>query len=255
MIYGLYLSAQGVLTNSYRQDVIANNLANAESVGFKKDLATFQARKTEAQLRGLGLQASNPLLEPLGGGMVALPTRIDLSQGDLESTGNTLDAGIEGSGFFTVQSAGQTRLTRDGRFTLNRQGYLVLPHGERALDVNGQPIRLDPRYTGPKTAIGPDGKIYQNNQKVAQLAFVDVPDPKKLTKHGGNMIDYPDLAKTAVPAKGLIKGGFVEGSNVESATELTQLMDAQRQLEANANMIRYQDQTLQRLCNDVGKLS
>jgi flagellar basal-body rod protein FlgF len=255
VIYGLYLSANGVLANSYRQDVIANNLANAESVGFKKDLATFQQRDSEAKARGLGPNATNPLLEPLGGGTLASHSRIDLSQGDLEHSDNNLDAGIQGKGFFTVSDRGQTRLTRDGRFTLDRSGRLVLPRGQQVLDVNGKPITLDSHFPDEKTTIGPAGEIFQGEKQIAQLGFVNVPDPKLLTKHGDGMMDYPDLAKNATPATGKVKGGFTESSNVEPATELTQLMDAQRQLEANANMIRYQDQTLQRLCNDVGKVS
>src|SRR5947209_3887766 len=83
MIYGLYLSATGVMTNSYRQDVIANNIANAETVGFKKDIALFQQRRTEAQERGLG-PTSNALLEKLGGGVFASPMLVDSSQGELE---------------------------------------------------------------------------------------------------------------------------------------------------------------------------
>ena len=256
MIYGLYLSATGVLTNSYRQDVIANNLANAETVGFKKDLATFMQRPTEAQARGLGMNASNPILEKMGGGLFAAPTSVDLSQGDLEETRNNLDAAIHGSGFFTVQDKDQTRLTRDGRFMLNREGNLVLQGGQRALDVNGKPITLDPNIPASKIAIGPRGEIMQKGVFVAQLAVVDVPNPKLLTKHGGGMLDYPNLTKATREATGAqVRGGFNERANVEPATELTQLMDAQRQLEANANMIRYQDQTLQRLCNDVGKIS
>src|SRR6185503_4214950 len=85
MNYGLYLSAMGVLANSQRQDVIANNLANAETVGFKKDLALFQEQRTEAQIRGRHGE-SNDLLEPLGGGLVPSGTTLDLSQGPIENT-------------------------------------------------------------------------------------------------------------------------------------------------------------------------
>src|SRR2546421_5208905 len=107
MIYGLYQSATGVLTNSYRQDVIANNIANSETVGFKKDLALFQQRPTEAQARGLR-HATNPLLEALGGGILASPTAMNPEQGDLENTGNNLDVAIQGSGYFKVNDNGQT---------------------------------------------------------------------------------------------------------------------------------------------------
>src|SRR5260221_12170514 len=130
MIYGLYLSATGVLTNSYRQDVIANNLANSETVGFKKDLALFQQRRTEAQERGFGA-GSNALLEGLGGGGYASPTRVDTSQGDLGPAGSNLDVGGEGTGNFNVNDNGQAPLSADGRFSLDRTGPRILAKRRR----------------------------------------------------------------------------------------------------------------------------
>src|SRR4051812_3979394 len=99
MIYGLYLSASGVLASSYRQDVIANNLANAETVGFKKDLATFSERAVEQQPSG----ASDPRWSNFTGGLWARNTNVDTTQGELESTGNSTDVAIEGRGYFMVQ--------------------------------------------------------------------------------------------------------------------------------------------------------
>ena len=132
----------------------------------------------------------------------------------------------------------------------------MLQGGQKALDVNGKPITLDATIAASKTTIGPRGEVMQGDNLAGRLAVVDVPDPRLLTKHGAGMLDYPNLDKTAREATtAQVRGGFTERANVDPATELTQLMDAQRQLEANANMIRYQDQTLQRLCNDVGKIS
>src|SRR5438045_836620 len=152
MIYGLYLSAAGVLTSSYRQDVIANNLANSETVGFKKDLPLFRQRLTEAQQRRLPQGgagggpggATNALLEPLGGGLLAHPTVIDTSQGDLEPSGSALDVAIEGSGYFAVDDGGETRLTRAGQFALDREGNLILSNekGQQILDNQQRPIKL-----------------------------------------------------------------------------------------------------------------
>src|SRR6202167_1219493 len=118
MIYGLYLSASGVLTNSYRQDVIANNIANSETVGFKKDLALLQQRPTAAQELGRYDQ-TNSLLEPIGGGLLAANTVVDSSPGEIESTGNNLDVALQGKGFLAVSHNGQTHLTRNGQMILN----------------------------------------------------------------------------------------------------------------------------------------
>ena len=80
-----------------------------------------------------------------------------------------------------------------------------------------------------------------------------MPQPQQLVKHGGTLLSYP-TPKSLLPAGGTLRSGFIERSNVDPTIELTQLMDAQRQLEANANMIRYQDQTLGKLVNEVGKI-
>src|SRR4051794_15840072 len=112
MNYGLYLSATGVLTNSYRQDVIANNLANAETVGFKRDVALFRERLTEAQTNRLRSSWSNPELEHMTGGTLAMPTSVDSQQGELEPTGNKMDMAIVGQGYFQVENAkGERALT------------------------------------------------------------------------------------------------------------------------------------------------
>src|ERR1044071_174904 len=99
MLYGLYLSATGVLANSHKQDVIANNLANAETVGFKRSMALFQQRRTEAQASlELGDQ-SDPRLARMTGGMFSSPTHIDHTAGMVERTGSNLDVAIHGDGY------------------------------------------------------------------------------------------------------------------------------------------------------------
>jgi flagellar basal-body rod protein FlgF len=259
MLYGLYLSAAGVTANSYRQDVHANNLANAETVGFKRDIPLFQQRLTaaqEARVAGRPGAWSDPVLEGLGGGLFVTPTATDQSAGEAEQTGSPLDVAIEGKGYFRVAAKGQNgtpELTRDGRFMVDRAGYLVLSNssGHRVLDPDGRPIQLPPGGGG-QIVVGRDGSILQNNKPVARIGVFDVPDRTKLVKRGGTLLTYPD-ANAVKRTDGTLHGGALERSNVDPVTELTQLMETQRQLEANANMIRYQDQTLQKLV-DVGKI-
>ena len=253
MIYGLYLSATGVLTNSYRQDVIANNLANAQTVGFKRNLALFQQRRTEAQESG-DPQVTNPLLEGIGGGLLLAPTAVDLSQGPIEGTGNHLDVAIHGRGFFAVRNGDDTHLTRNGRFMLDREGYLALADeaGHRLLDASGKTIALG-QVSQSRVNIAADGAITVDGQLVTRLALLDVPDESQLVPNGATLLRGVDVSKLK-PADGTLAAGYVENANVDPMTELTQLIAAQRQLEANANMIRYQDQTLGKLVNEVGKI-
>lgn len=251
MIYGLYLSATGVLANSHRQDVIANNLANSETVGFKRDLARFQEMGTAAQRRGGGSQ-SNPHLEPLGGGMQPLPTYTDLAQGELEASSNSLDVAIQGQGFFAVRERGRILLTRNGQFSVNADGNLALSSGgQEVLDAQLRPIPLDPTA---RTAFDEDGTITQAGLQVGRLGVFDLQNPAMLRKRGDSLLDGPSLDRQLRQSDALVRGAFTERSNAEPSIELAALLETQRQLEANANMIRYQDQTLGRLVNDVGKI-
>jgi flagellar basal-body rod protein FlgF len=253
MIYGLYLSAAGLISNSYRQDVLANNLANSETTGFKRNLAFFRERPTALQERNRAGDWSDPTLEKLGGGLLASDTQVDNSQGEFESTGNPLDMAIEGDGYFAVKSAGKARLTRNGNMTTNRDGDLILAdgHNHRVLDADQKPIKLE---SGGKVAIAKDGTITQDGRQVARIGVFDVADATKLQQIGGTLLNYagPDALHAGA---GTVRSEFLEHANVDPTSELSELMDTQRQLEANANMIRYQDQTLQRLVNDVGKIS
>jgi len=254
MLYGLYLSAAGVMTNSYRQDVIANNIANAETVGFKRELALFQQRRADLQERGLAPSRSNALMEALGGGIFASPTLVDRTQGELDSTGDRMDVAIRGQGYYVATNGNQTHLTRDGRFVVNSRGHLAMANNENyeILDPTNKPIAVQPSIP---LEIDKDGLISQNRKFVGRIAVVDVPDPTQLTKSGANMLAYADMKKVVPAHDAQLESGYQERANVDPSTELASLMDAQRQLEANANMIRYQDQMLSKLCNEVGRIS
>src|SRR5258706_3529452 len=249
MNYGLYLSAMGGLANSQRQDVIANNLANAETVGFKKALGLFREQRTEAQIQG-NRQQSNDLLEPVGGGLVPSGTTLDLSQGPIEATSNPLDVAILGDGYFAVRNGENLMLTRAGRFQVDRNGVLATDAGHQVLSDKMNSITLAPGAVD----IGKDGIITQDGKTVGRLGVFSVPDPKLLAKRGANLMSYPDIERNLKASDAQLKNEALEQSNSEPTAELAALMDAQRQLEANANMIRYQDQMLSRLVNDVAKI-
>lgn len=255
MLYGLYLSASGVITSSHKQDVIANNLANAETTGFRRDVPLFQERLTEAQLdRSRGRQ-TNPLLEGLGGGIFASPTHIDVGTGDFEPTGGNLDVAIEGNGYFLVDDNGTQRLTRNGNFRIEGQ-HLVMGDGSgrRILDSQHRPIQLDGNLAS-QTLIARDGQITQADELAGQIGVFEVADPQNLTKQGGTLLNHPNASKLPATGASPLRSEFIERANVDPTTELTALMEAQRELEANANMIRYQDQTLSKLVNEVGRIS
>jgi len=138
---------------------------------------------------------------------------------------------------------------------LDRAGNLILAsgRGERVLDVAGKPIVVDPSLA-PELTINEDGSVAHRGMQLARIGLFDVANPESLVKRGGTLLSFPPRQRLT-PATGLLRQSFVERANVDPTIELTQLMDAQRQLEANANMIRYQDQTLSKLVNEVGKIA
>lgn len=252
MLYGLYLSASGVMANTHRQDVIANNLANSETIGFKRLLSGFQQRLTAEQTRPAGL--GDPMLEPIGGGLLLSPTSIDPTQGELDATGGRFDLALQGPGYFAVQDAGRVRFTRDGRFMLDNAGRLVLANGSGhpVLDAEMNPIVLDPALVH-QTTVGVHGEITQNGLAASRIGLFESPEPARLRRLGGNLLD-PGATAYRAAEQTRVASGFLERSNVNPAAELTRMMEALRQLEANANMIRYQDQTLGRLVSEVARI-
>jgi flagellar basal body rod protein FlgG len=253
--YGMYLSASGVASSAYRQDVIANNLANSQTAGFKRTLALIQERRPEAIEQGRPDLTGEPF-DNIPGGLFVAPTRLDLTQGALERSDSPLHVALFGEGFFAVRDGTQVRLTRNGNFTLDSRGRLVTGDGSgrHVLDIRQRPIRLDIARLSD-TTVGNDGTISVDGQAVARLGVFDVTDRRRLVPVGGTMFAAPPGETLRRSRETRVQPGYLELANVDPTSELTQLLEAQRQLEANANMIRYQDQSLGRLVNEVGKIS
>lgn len=259
MNYALQLSASGVLTSLYRQDVLANNLANVDTVGFRPDIAATRQRDPVTREDGLMNLPSNRLLERLGAGVLLQPGRVSTAQGPIEITNNPLDVAIEGDGFLVVQlDAGspsdRLRLTRDGRMTVNSEGWLVQSaSGLPVLDQTGDRIRVD-HDAGP-LAIGTDGTIRQRGGEVGRLQFVSVPDPSTLAKAGnGHFRPDAQQASSLVPASGQIRGGAVERSGVDPIKAMMGVTDAAGDVASNSRMIQLVDELTGRLLTTVGRV-
>lgn len=261
MNYGLYLSASGVLTNLYRQDVFSNNLANVETVGFKQDLPSIRQRDPESVEEQFGSDVSKRLLDRLGGGVLAGQQRIGFTPGPTRNTGAPLDVALDSPDTFfaigvddaqTGQSA--TRLTRDGRFSRNDEGYLVtVTGGHSVLDTNDRPIRVDD--DAPVT-IDKSGRVLQQGEEIAQLQVTSVTDTNRLVKEGQNLFRFDgpeDLRKPADLAT--VRPGFVEASGVDPIKALMQLISATKAVTANGNMIRYHDLLMDRAVNVLGRVA
>lgn len=251
MNYGLWLSSMGLQVNDHRQGVIANNLANLNTTGFKRDLSVFRERRIESESEGGAMGFRHPLLDAQTGGTWLNPTVTEHVQGPLVE-GGPLDLAIDGDGFFTVQVGDETRYTRDGGFTLDVDGNLVtVADGHPVLDESGQPIQIG-RVATEKISIGSAGKITIGEDTIAQLGVADFADRSQLVKAGGNTFD--GSRAEPIEASGQVRQGRTEASTVEPTTELVQMIEAARAYQLNATLISYQDGMLGRVVNEVGRV-
>lgn len=258
MTYGLWLSAAGMQANEYRQDVGANNLANANTVGFKKDLAVLRERAVESCSAAGELTVSHPHsgeLAGLSGGTFVAPTYHSFAEGAVTRTGNPLDAAVRGEGFFTVRVGSDVRYTRDGRFTLNADNELVMVAGggrAKVLDENGGPIVLLPPSAG-KPVIGPDGSVRQGQTVVGKLDLAEFDDRNTLRKVGTNLFQATGgRARSARHSN--VLAGFVEQSTVDPVAGLATLIEVSRAYQLNANMVSLQDSTIGQAVSRVGRI-
>jgi len=250
MIYGLYQSAAGMMTHEYRQGVLANNLANADTAGFKRDVAT-SAERRRADVAGVRDGASDELLATMTGGVWLGRTRTDFAEGSFKRTDQPLDVALSGPGFLRVSVDGRELLTRDGRMTLTPDGLLVSAiDGAPLLGESGAPIRLDPRHGLADVQIDERGTVLQGGAVRGRLGVVDVENCDALRKEGGARFSAAGTAP--VPSGARVLPGYIEQSGVEPVREMVSIMEAARAYQINAQMLTLQDQSAARLINVVG---
>lgn len=251
VIYGLYLSTAGAKAQSFRQDVIANNVANVDTGGFRRQFAVVQARPDHGTEFGAPAPVRPDDPRRLGGGVHMYRTPSDTAtMGPIKTTGSPLDVAIDGEGFFRVLRDGQVLLTRSGAFRLGRQGVLQTADGlAEVLSADGRPIRLD---GNSPIAISPDGGIFQNDAAQGRLDVRKPAGPGELSRVGENLYRYDGpLAAAGSP----IRQGMLEGSNVEPIREMVDLIATARSFEFNVNLIQLQNDGLANLIQQVPRLT
>ena len=251
MVYGLYLSADGLLAQQYRQDVIANNLANVDTPGFKADRVAFAERLSESMLRQ-SPGTSLPALDPGTGGLFGTPVYTDYAQGNIIPSNNPFDLAIVENGFLTVQTPDGPRYSRDGRLVADKDGTLRhAASGGAVLDLRGQPIVIDPSAKG-LVKIDQIGRITQGDTTIGKLGLVDFADRQALEKVGQNLYDAQGTQQIA--ATGEIRQRAYEASGVEPAAAMVDMISASRAYEMNVSLISMQDESLGRAVNEVGRI-
>jgi len=258
--YGLYLSASGLTTNLYRQDVFANNLANVETVAFKPDLPSVRHREPEAIEDHAVRKAAHQLLDRLGGGVLPAAQAINFKAGGLEPTGNPLDAALSDEHqFFVVRSTDpktggtEAMLTRDGRFTIGPRGALVTQAGHPVLDASGGPIELP---EGVPVRIDARGHVRRadDDTELARLGIAEPGDRGGLVKHGQNLFRVlrGGFEQAEAPA---VHPEHVEASGANPIRTLMSLTAASKAAMGNANLIRYHDLLMDRAINTLGRVA
>ena len=231
-----------------RLEVLANNLANVNTPGFKRDVPTFQARLAEAFEQGLAAPGQSPK-DDVGGGVTLHEVATDFSAGEMKQTDLPTDLAIVGDGFFQVQAANdQVLLTRAGNFAVTTGGELVTQEGNRpVLDADGSPIVLTP---GLPWHVTNDGFVIQEGTALG-LGLVQPSSLSDLVKIGENLFRPLADVESIEPAARNVRQGFLELSSVSPTLEMMSLIETTRAFEANTKLIQHQDSMLSSLIERV----
>lgn len=254
MLRAFSTAATGMTAQQMIVDTISNNLANMNTVGFKKSQVDFQDLMY-VKLLEAGRQSDQGTMAPngfeIGSGVRPASTMKIFTQGEMENTGRSLDIAIQGSGFFQVNvPGGQTRYSRDGSLRVDATGNLVTSSG----------YQISPAITVPSDArsisVGTDGTVSAmvgdsaTPTVVGQITLVRFQNPSGLTSEGNNLLSETAASgspMTGIPGQsgmGAIQAGFLERSNVQMVTELVSLITAQRAYEINSRAIKAGDDML-----------
>lgn len=238
MLLRLQNAAASMSELAQRQDRVANNLANVNTVGYKRDRAFAQAldERIDADGAPRSLRDSGQWADLSGGAMV--------------ETGNPLDLAIAGDGFFQVRTPdGQTRLTRAGEFLLDADGVVRSPGGLELLGTDGQPITLPP--SGGEIAIHASGEIRIGGVRAGEVGVVTVADPAALVRLDGATWDTAGQA-TAPAAGARVQQGMLESANVDPLAEMTELIAHVRLFESQQKSLQTTDEVLGAATRDLG---
>ena len=266
MLKGLYTAYTGMVQEQRRLDVLANNLANSTTVGYKKEGATSRAFKDELALRIKDSERRG--VRGIGNiqmGVKIGETYTDYSDGPAKVTDQQADLAIAGEGFFAIEFTDKNqnpsvKYTRNGEFNVDKDGYLVTADGDHVLNqeaaMNGSTdpegfVRVDPNLP---FFVDDSGAIYQQEQQVGNIGLVDIDNYDYLTKYGENLYDLEEGGQVEA-AGGSIEQGYLEAANVNIAYEMVNMIQIQRAYEAGQKMIQTADSTLEMAVSQVGQIS
>ena len=241
MIKGIYRAASGMLPRIKKQEVTANNLANVNTPGFKRQ-NVFMEELSRAQQKVVPKQErwEIPMMDDV---------YTDYSQGVLERTGDDLNIGLDGNGFMAVQTPdGETLYTRAGNFSMSPEGEVITPDG-CTLMTDAGPLVIEP---GSKVTFGIDGSVTVNGEEFGKLAIVDFEKPNALERAEGNAYRAPANITQTEPERVFVRQGYLERANVDVVREMIDMIASFREYESNQKAIQIIDDSLEKTVNRVG---
>jgi len=257
MIRSLWISKTGLEAQQTQMDVIANNLANVSTTGFKRSRAVFEDLLYQTIRQPGGQSSQQTQISSglqIGTGVRPIAAERIQTQGNLQQTGNNLDVAINGAGFFQIQMPdGTTAYTRDGSFQVNNQGTLVTSSGypvQPAITIPANAQNVTIARDGTVTVLQPGSPT---PVQIGSLQLASFINPAGLQSQGENLYvesgssGAPTVSTPGTNGSGLISQGFVETSNVNVVEELVNMIQTQRAYEINSKAITTSDQMLQKL--------
>jgi len=283
VVRGWYTGASGMIAQQWRLDAVANNLANVDTDGYKKDIAVHKAFP-ELLMRRLnddgvythpfGSADAAPIVGKIGTGVELNELFTTFEQGSLKQTDSDFDLALDGKGFMAISTPYGERYTRNGSFQLGKEGYLETKEGYPVLgekgpiqvkannfkiDAQGQ-VWVNGRYQdgNPDSMVSKDDNSWEQTVLLDKLKVVDFYRDRYLQKQGSSLYKSTETSGSAGNLENAkrpkVVQGFVEASNVNPVTEMVQMIEVNRAYEANQKVVQAADSMVGKLINEVARV-
>lgn len=267
---GIWAPLSGQIAQQQRVDTIANNIANANSAGFKKDDLVFREYLDSLENPSTEIDIPRKDFSPEDiyrqdgaqrSGVIVAGSFTDFTQGTLQETKNPLDLALQGPGFFEVLTPQGVRLTRKGIFTLNQQGEMVNENNFKLLKAGTDGELPESRIinkipANTRLSINSSGEIFTGGSPLSKISIVLPSNKDALRKEGASLFYVPETLPNSLLRENnhtLVQQGFVEGSNVNSVQEMSELIKAHRQFDQLQKAIQSYDSLNNKAINDLMK--
>jgi len=257
MLRGLFTAASGMYASQRKTEMLTNNMANAQTPGYKADHSYMRAFPEMLLERFNDGTSRSERVGTLHTGVYMQEMIPRFIQGDAVQTNRNTDFALtdrtDATSFFTVEHNGQVKYTRNGRFTLDETGLLTTDSGLPVLDVNGRHIRV----ASEQFEVDGNGRVTEDGRQIAQIGIARADDPASLAKEGDGLFrpENNQVLPLAEGAEYTVAQGFIERSNVDISRSMTDMVTAYRTFEANQKVLQAYDRSLDKAVNEIGRVN